>query len=119
MVSNNKRPSKEANMQTVKFEGDIAPVLEEFDAIQWNGNAAGEYFIFDSKAREWVKLENGDTIVNSEEGYYIGDKKGNPEKVAEGADATRSAADTQPVSEETQGDDVITSDDVDSDTEKK
>lgn len=107
----NKRPSKEANMDTVKFDGTIESVTSQYDGIPWQGNAAGEYFIFDSKAREWVKLEKGDTIVNSTDGYYVGDSKGNPADVAEGADATRSAADTQPVGDEP-SDDVITSDDV-------
>lgn len=62
-------------MKTVKFDGNnLRELTETFSGIQTRTDAAGNVQFYDVRKNDWVALNDGDIIVNSEEGYYIGDE---------------------------------------------
>jgi hypothetical protein len=98
-------------MNTVKYDGkNFAAVVAEFKDLNYQSRADGKKFIFDAKSREWVELKSGDTIVDSPDGYYVGDKKGNPSHDVADGPVLASVAESTP--EDTYDDGVVTSDDV-------
>jgi len=102
---------REGNMNTVKYDGvNFAAVLDEFKDLNYQSRADGKQFVFDSKSREWVELTKGDYIVDSPDGYYVGNKDGDAKYDAPDGTTLASAAESTP-----EGDSgVVTSDDVSS-----